>query len=141
MVKHYVLKRRYFEAGTYSILYRQDGSKVCCVVEKAWRNNEPNQSCIPEGTYDLYPHQSPKFGECYALEKLSLGVTRDGSGLRSYILIHKANTPSELEGCLAPGVEFGTVNGEWGVLNSTAAFNALMTELAGETASLTIVKD
>lgn len=141
MTQHFVLKRRYFEMGTYSTLHRRDGSVVCCVVEKAWRNNEPNQSCIPEGTYDLYPHQSPKFGDCYALEKCALGVTRDGSGLRSYILIHKANTPSDLQGCLAPGVAFGTVNGEWGVSNSTDAFNALMNELGGEAARLTIVKD
>ena len=60
---------------------------------------------------------------------------------RTHILIHKANSPKELQGCLAPGVDFGFVNGEWAVVNSTAAFNVLMTELAGEAAQLTIIKD
>lgn len=140
-MKHFVLKRRYFSHGTYSTLHRADGSVVCCVVERAWLNNAPSQSCIPEGSYALYPHQSPKFGDCYALESKELGVTRYGPSLRTHILIHKANSPKELEGCLAPGVDFGFVGGEWAVMNSTAAFNSLMAELASEPANLTIVKD
>ncbi|TOE34579.1 DUF5675 family protein [Vibrio parahaemolyticus] len=140
-MKHFVLKRRYFPHGTYSTLHRTDGSKVCCVVERSWQNNAPSKSCIPEGSYTLFPHKSPKFGECYALESKDLGVTRQGPSLRTHILIHKANSPKQLQGCLAPGVDFGFVGGEWAVMNSTAAFNNLMAELGGELASLTILKD
>lgn len=140
-MKHFVLKRRYFTHGTYSTLHRADGSQVCCVVERPWLNNTPSKSCIPEGTYSLFPHQSPKFGECYALESKNLGVTRYGPSLRTHILIHKANSPKQLQGCLAPGVHFGFLHGEWAVLNSTAAFKNLMAELNGESASLTILKD
>ena len=60
---------------------------------------------------------------------------------RTHILIHKANSPKQLKGCLAPGVDFGYVHGEWAVVNSKAAFNALMKELAGQPAQLTIIKD
>ena len=141
-MKHLVLKRRYFPHGTYSTLHRADGSQVCCVVERPWQNNAPSKSCIPEGSYTLFPHKSPKFGECYALESKDLGVTRQGPSLRTHILIHKANSPKQLQGCLvAPGVDFGFVGGEWAVMNSTAAFNNLMAELGGEPASLTILKD
>ena len=140
-MKHYILKRRYFEHGTYSYLYREDGSKVCCVVERADRNNKPSVSCIPEGTYNLLPHKSPKFGSCYAVEEPTLGVTRFGPSLRTHVLIHKANTPGDLQGCLAPGIDFGFIKGEWGVVNSTVAFNSLMKELGGKPAQLTIVKD
>lgn len=140
-MKHYTLKRRYFEEGTYSTLHREDGSKVCCVVERPDLNNKPNESCIVEGTYAILPHQSPKFGECYALEAPTLGVTRYGPSLRSYVLIHKANVPSDLEGCLAPGLSFGYLKGQWGVVKSKDAFNALMKELDGEIAQLTIAKD
>ncbi|WP_434357409.1 DUF5675 family protein [Parasalinivibrio latis] len=140
-MKHFKLKRRYFPHGTYGTLHREDGSKVCCITERAWENNAPGKSCVPEGTYTLYPHQSPKFGKCYALEAKALGVTRQGPSLRTHILIHKANKPSDLQGCLAPGVDFGFVGNEWAVINSKAAFDALMRELGGEPATLTIEKD
>lgn len=140
-MKHFILRRRYFKHGTYSYLYREGGSNVCCIVERPDLNNEPNVSCIVEGTYSLLPHKSPKFGECYALEARELGVTRYGPSLRTHVLIHKANTPLDLQGCLAPGVDFGFVKGQWGVVNSTAAFNFLMKELGGEPAQLTIQKD
>lgn len=140
-MKHFVLKRRYFLHGTYSTLHRADGSQVCCVVERPWQNNAPSKSCIPEGSYTLFPHTSPKFGKCYALESKNLGVTRQGPSLRTHILIHKANSPKQLQGCLAPGVDFGFVGNEWAVVNSTAAFNNLMKELGGDAASLTIIKE
>ena len=140
-MKHLILKRRYFEHGTYSTLHRADGSILCSVVERPDQNNMANKSCIIEGTYSLLPHNSPKHGECYALEAPELGVTRYGPSLRTHILIHKANTPSDLNGCLAPGLSFGFIKGEWGVTKSALAFNALMHELGGEPAVLTIIKD
>ena len=140
-MRRFVLKRRYFEHGTYSTLHREDGSKVCCMVERPWMNNAKSKSCIPPGTYTLYPHKSPTFGECYALECKDLGVTRHGPSQRTHILIHKANYPSQLQGCLAPGVDFGFVGNEWAVVNSAAAFENLMAELGGEPATLTILKD
>ena len=140
-MKRLLMKRRYFEHGTYSTLHREDGSKVCCMVERPMLNNKPSESCVVEGTYSLFPHQSPRFGECYALEAETLGVTREGQSLRTHILIHKANSPKQLKGCLAPGVDFGYVHGECAVMNSNAAFNALMKELAGQPAQLTIIKD
>lgn len=140
-LKHFILKRRYFEEGTFGTLHREDGSKVCVIAERESRNNIPNISCVPEGTYQISPHTSPKFGKCYAFEAPSLGVTLYGSSLRTHILIHKANKPEELAGCLAPGVAFGVLGDDWAVLNSSSAFNSLMNELAGKPATLTILKD
>ncbi len=140
-MKHFVLKRRYFPHGTYSTLHRADGSQVCCVVERPMLNNKPSESCIVEGTYNLVPHKSPRFGICYAVEEPMLGVTLNGPSLRTHVLIHKANKPSDLQGCLAPGVDFGFVGGEWAVMNSGHAFKVLMAELNGEVAKLTIIKD
>lgn len=140
-MKHFTMHRRYFEHGTYSTVFRQDGSKVCCMVERPWLNNKPSESCIPEGTYTMLPHESPTFGTCYALENDDLGVTRYGPSLRTHILMHIANRPGELAGCVAPGVDFGYVGGEWAVVNSSDAWHAFMRELGGEPASITIKKD
>ncbi|MFL7010945.1 DUF5675 family protein [Enterovibrio norvegicus] len=140
-MKHYVLKRRYFNEATFGTLHREDGSQVCVIAERESSNNAKGESCIPEGTYQLLPHESTRFGTCYALEAPTLGVTRFGPSLRTHCLIHKANRPSELRGCLAPGAAFGVVGQEWAVINSKGAFNALMKELGGEPATLTIEKD
>lgn len=140
-MKYYTLKRRYFDFGTYSYLFRQDGSKVCCFVEPVWANNEPFKSCVPEGDYDLVPHTSEKYGECYALESEFLGVTVYGPSIRDACLWHIANKPSQLVGCGAPGVNFGFLSGEWSVKSSGIAFKALMKELGGKPARLTIMKD
>lgn len=132
----YTLKRRYFEGGTYSTLEHK-GDVVCYTVERPWLNNKKSESCVPEGEYKLIPHNSPRFGYCYAIEceSLGVGVTK---GLRTHILIHKANTPDELEGCIAPGKAFGYVNRQWAVVDSTSAFNDLIQELAGEEHTLII---
>lgn len=140
-LKGFTLRRRYFAHGTFSTLHREDGSKVCCFVERPWLNNQPNKSCIPEGTYHLQPHDSPKFGKCYALSAATLGVTAYGPSLRTHVLVHKANLVSQLQGCLAPGVGFGVVNNEWAVMSSGVAFNTFMSELGGNKATLIICKD
>jgi len=139
-MNRYILKRRYFKEGTYSYLYRADGSEVCCFVEKEWRNNKPFESCVPEGEYDLVPHNSPKYGECYALVAETLGVTVNGPSIRTACLVHIANKPSQLVGCAAPGLSFGFLVGEWCVSSSRLAFNALIKELDGKPAKLLIEK-
>lgn len=135
----YHLKRRYFDHGTYSTLEFK-GDEICKFVERPNKNNQPSVSCVPEGVYTIKPHQSPKFGYCYILTADTLGVGID-RGLRTHILIHKGNTPSDVQGCLVPGVEFGFVNGQWAVVNSTKAFADLMTEFNGEEHTLIISKD
>lgn len=135
----YTLKRRYFKHGTYSELLFK-GDVVCVTAEKPDKNNAPSISCVPEGVYTIKPHQSPKFGYCYVLEAKTLGVGVD-NGLRTHILIHKGNTPSDVQGCIVPGVDFGFVSGEWAVINSSKAFADLMTEFNGEEHALIITKE
>lgn len=124
--------------GTFGELY-VDGEFVCYTVEREWSNNKQSFSCVPCGTYDLEPHESPTHGTCYALQQRSLGVTIYGPSQRTHILIHIANKATELAGCIAPGKSLGVVSGEWAVLNSGGAFNLLMTLLDGKPATLEIV--
>ncbi len=134
-----ILKRRYFPHGTYSTLHTQEGEQLCCIVEREWDNNKPSISCVPPGTYRFIPHQSKKFGTCYALDAPTLGVTRHGPSLRTHCLLHKANRAKELQGCLAPGTHFGVSREEWAVMNSTEAFNKMMTFLGGKEWQLEII--
>ncbi|MGL4915723.1 MAG: DUF5675 family protein [Aeromonas allosaccharophila] len=105
-----------------------DGKVVAYTCEREWLDNKPQVSCVPAGTYRLVPHQSPKVGLCYALENPELGVTIFGPSKRSHILIHAANFPHELEGCIAPGI--GWHGSGWGVRESRRALFKL-NELLG----------
>jgi hypothetical protein len=89
-------------------------------MERPWLHNKKNISCIPAGTYIIKPVQSPKFGDTYQVCDV------DG---RTHILIHKANRPSELQGCIAPCSKYGVLKGEWAGLESKAAYDKLMERL------------
>ncbi|MBY6105010.1 hypothetical protein KUW19_00775 [Ferrimonas balearica] len=116
------LVRAYTDWGTWGKLYL-DGEFFCYSVERPWLNNKPNVSCIPAGRYELVRHRSAKFGDCYALRNKQLGVGIY-EGLRTHILIHAANTPSHVQGCIGLGYEPGTLKDEWAILQSRPAIEA-----------------
>lgn len=94
-------------------------------LELPWNNNQKRISCIPEGTYKVVAHVSPKFGKCFHV----LNVPN-----RSEILIHPANMVSQLLGCIAPGTATADINGD-GILdvtNSRAAMAELLNLLPKE---------
>lgn len=68
---------------------------VGCSLERGWRNNENNVSCVPEGTYELKLDYSPKFRK--KLWEL-FGVPG-----RSECKFHAANYWRQLNGCIALG--------------------------------------
>jgi hypothetical protein len=62
-------------------------------VERSWEANHNMNSCIPEGIYPLKPHSGEKFQNVWEVTNV-VG--------RSAILLHPANRPTELLGCIAP---------------------------------------
>lgn len=137
------LKRNYFPHGTFGFFCDENHNEICKSVERKWDDNKKGASCVPEGDYRITPHKSPKFGDCYILESMDSDIvakSENGVALRTHILIHKANLPEQLEGCVATGLDFGVLNGKWAVLNSRDAFGILMSHLGGEPAILHIQK-
>ena len=128
MLIHY-LERRAEDHLTRGKLYTPDGSYE--TLECPWRNNEPYISCIPDGAYKLTPWVSPRHGPCYILEGEGVGHTK---GIRTLILIHKANWVHELLGCIALGTAW---SGDT-LLNSKVAFDAFMKYMNGREAMLFI---
>lgn len=137
-MKTLTLHRSYFPHGTFSYLCDENGNAILKAIERPWLNSKPGASCIPEGTYKIVSHTSPKFGNCYALEAPELGVTICGPSLRTHILIHPANKASQLEGCIALGTDFGVLDGEWAVLSSKTACDYLRAHIGGEEAQLVV---
>ncbi len=98
--------------------------RVVFTVERAWCDNKPRISCIPEGSYRC----APKFFNSGGYD--SFGVL-DVPG-RSHILFHIANTADELEGCIGVGRFLGCVRERWGVVQSRRAFRNFMNEIEDE---------
>lgn len=128
-VQHYDidLVRAYTDIGTYGVLTLSDNFK-CYTVERPWKDNQNGVSCIPEGSYTLRKRLSP------IVERTSRGRYKEGWEVtdvegRTYIMIHPANVPSELEGCIGVGDGYGYYKEQWSVTNSVNTFYKLMERL------------
>jgi len=70
-------------------------------IEDDWLDNKTKVSCIPAGTYKLRRSFFYRKGyECFEV----CGVQG-----RSRILIHKANTENDVEGCIGVGLRLGEI--------------------------------
>jgi len=129
--------RRYARCpwGTYGHLTVSDSTFQCHTVEKPWRDNEPFRSCVPEGSYAcLRRDHFLKKGAKYVLIAHDLDVYEhfyeiNGDGGRYSCLIHVANKPSEVAGCIGLGTAQAFISGEWAVGRSAATvehFNSIM---------------
>ena len=87
------LTRSYFPTGTNGVL-TMNGKRVCYTIELDWQENEPRESCIPEGEYPVKRRYSQKHGWHLLVEDVPS---------RSLILFHPANdAQKELLGCIGP---------------------------------------
>ena len=99
-----ILRRfRSDEDGTFGTL--EVDNHVFFTVERPWKDNKPFVSCIPEGDYILVPHQSNKYGHVLAMINHQIGVThqKEPDSTRYACLIHTANYPKDVEGCIGLG--------------------------------------
>lgn len=105
------------------------GGDTFFTCEDPWNNNKPFDSCVPDGVYDLVPHDSPKHPDTWALVNHDLDIYHlpadmPGKG-RFAILIHPGNYETDVEGCIAPGKSPALVDGRHMVTNSKTAMEAL----------------
>lgn len=106
---------------------------VC--VEQPWNNNLQGHSCIPDGTYELHAHESPKHPNSVSFHNPSLNIYAEpylipkGINGRSDCLIHSANFANQLEGCVALGLDYmkGSDGKPMGVTSSKVTIDKLTT--------------
>lgn len=118
------------------------GQMVFATLERPWIENPagaggmPRKSCVPRGTYRVEPWSSANFPDTFIITNPKLGVYRQPGDIppeqkfgRSAILIHIGNRVRDVIGCIALGMEHGTLPGhpepEPAVLRSGAAMRAL----------------
>lgn len=125
-----LIRQAYFPWGTFGVLMVCD--HFWHITEPPWSDNKPFKSCIPEGHYEVVKHDSPKFGRGFAVIGEGVGLNK-GEDARYAILIHAANWPDQLEGCLAPGLSMQPIPAfgrEWprslGVTQSQLAMQQML---------------
>ena len=115
------------DVGTFGLMTWPNGP-VLHTGELPWRDNAPDVSCIPIGTYEAILLYSPHFNR-------SLFHLQDVPG-RSNCMIHPANwmgdaskgLKCELEGCIALGLAQNEIGGQEGLISSQAAISKFYSE-------------
>ena len=120
------------ERGTFGVLLHKR-VPFALTLEREWKNNQPNISCIPAGEYECKRVRSPKFGNTFEVTNVPG---------RSHILFHKGNLQEDSYGCILVGGQYGNLRGKPGVLASRRGFSEFLAELAGvDFFQLTIIGD
>jgi len=103
-----------------------EGKPICVTLELPWRDNQNNKSCIPPGEYicRVEPLDVKKTGG-----KGKGFLLHDVEG-RDRVFIHVANSPQQLQGCIAVGLYFSEGKyGEPQIAESRAGFDKIFKAL------------
>lgn len=101
-----------------------EGNHVCFTVERPWVNNTPFKSCVPPGEYELIWHDSLRWGNRLHLQGEHVSI-RKSHKARWACLLHPANFPTEVEGCVAPNEEIRLTELTWRGVSSRDALAKL----------------
>jgi hypothetical protein len=122
--------------------------EILATIERPWvpadtPGGKPFESCVPDGMYDIHYHERPDGSVVPALINPLLGVhyleeDLPDQGGRYLILMHVGNWVTDVVGCVAPGLSFGTSPQGPMVKSSKAAMKRLMNYLDNDTATLEI---
>lgn len=125
-----VLERfAYSPDGTFGKLHFPTGEDFY-TVEKPWKGNAVEVSCIPEGSYSLGLRYSPLVERLTKQNYDEAWEVQDVDG-RTHILIHQGNWPNDFKGCIGLGLEYSVMNDRMGiyrngVTRSATAFREFM---------------
>lgn len=117
------------------------GEWTCHTLELPWRENKPNKSCIPAGTYTLGLRPSP------LIDRITKGEFSEGWEVqhvpnRTFIMFHHGNWVEDTEGCILVGrkAEWTSREGHMvtSSMNTFRDFMAKMEKLPPEQRLLTI---
>jgi hypothetical protein len=101
-------------------------------LERGWRDNESNVSCVPEGTYNLALEYSDKF-------KKDLWELKGVPG-RAECKFHAANYWRQLNGCISLGRQFVDIDkdGDLDITSSGDTLASFHKEMIGVSSKVTI---
>ena len=118
-------------------VYSEDNKPLFSAIslERGWRNNERNVSCVPLGRYPLVLEWSNRFKQ-YLWELKNVPN-------RAECKFHSANYWFQLNGCIALGLKLKDINNDGynDVTNSRKTMKAFHDALKGDTRAELIITD
>lgn len=115
-MRYHLLRNELGLECTLGTLFRW-GGKTFTTLERPWKNNQSNLSCIPKGVYKVVRHNSSEFPNTWRLLSVP---NREG------ILIHVGNYPQDTKGCILIGLEYAS---KTSIRSSRKALDLLNEEL------------
>jgi len=107
--------------GTFEL-----GGRTWHSIEPPDLGNRPFKSCIPQGDYELIPHASARWGNCFIMSNPDLNVYtyehspgRPEDGRFLCLFVHRGNFPRNFVGCC--GASHGYDQAADMLLSSTTA--------------------
>ena len=124
-------------ADTFTIGELEFNGYKVSTIERPWLNNQPNISCIPEGTYKL------KWRHSNTITRITKGRHTHGYEIcnvpdRSHILLHPGNYSSDVEGCIAVGKGLTVLLGQVAISHSQDTYDKLIERLGKDRSDLVI---
>ncbi len=113
MRKLKLVRIAYISDGTFGVLFDYDGTPFCLTLEREWKDNKRNISCIPVGVYTCKRIDSPKFGDTFKVLRVPG---------RTDILFHKGNIEDDSHGCIVIGEQFHHYKGKVSLKASREGF-------------------
>lgn len=129
VINRFRITKDYSLGHCYIVHPSGESEYVGCSLERGWRNNQKNVSCVPEGTYKLKLEYSPRF-------RKDLWELYGVPG-RSECKFHAANYWRQLNGCIALGFKHKDIDGDGDpdVTSSRNIMNKFHHMMAGQSES------
>jgi len=127
----------YTPIGTFGHL--SVGAASWLTIERPWKGNERNVSCIPIGEYELihtmFRRNTPDISDDYPAYQVM-----DVPG-RTFIKLHVANTMLDVAGCIGTGMNLGYIKGLWAVTSSRIAYDQFMLAMNGDERARLVIEN
>ncbi len=128
-----LVRDSYGPVQTFGKLFAEAGTFH--TIERPWIQGPDlgglsNESCVPDGIYQLVPHTRPNNDKVVALVNEELGVwyqknDRPDNWGRYLVLIHVANFVDDVIGCIGPGAARTIANNRPMVTSSRATMQRI----------------
>ena len=117
----------------FGVLLNENRVPMFTTLERPWKDNAENISCVPAGSYQFRRVFSPKHG-------LEVFQALNIPG-RTLVEIHPGNFITDTLGCILIGTSFSSQQGHEGIMDSKIAFNLFMQRLSGVDRIIVIIEE
>ena len=121
-MKNITIKRVAYLPNETPGVILDEGVPFALTLERPWRNNDPDVSCIALGVYICNRVLSPKFGDTFQVMNVPG---------RDHILFHKGNTEADTHGCILVGEQFEPLEQKFAIWHSGPGFSEFLSRLKG----------